>query len=62
MRNAAKGAVLKRITAVALVHIAAHGCQETGEIALAPNPERTSQIPKEEDWILKMSDVQAVRV
>ena len=48
-RNAAKGAVLKRITAVALVHIAAHGCQETGEIALAPNPERTSQIPKEED-------------
>ena len=46
----------------ALVHIAAHGCQEIGEIALAPNPERTSQIPKEEDYILKMSDVQAVRV
>ena len=61
-RNATKGAVLKRITTVALVHIAAHGCQDTGEIALAPNPERTSQIPKEEDWILKMSDVQAVGV
>jgi len=61
-RNATKGEVLKRITTVALVHIAAHGCQDTGEIALAPNPERTSQIPKEEDWILKMSDVQAVRV
>ena len=61
-KNATKGEVLKRITTVALVHIAAHGCQETGEIALAPNPERTYQIPKEEDYILKMSDVQAVRV
>ena len=61
-RNATKEEVVKRITTVALVHIAAHGCQETGEIALAPNPERTHQIPKEEDYILKMSDVQAVRV
>ena len=61
-RNATKREVLKRVTTVALVHIAAHGCQETGEIALAPNPERTSQIPKEEDHISKMSDVQAVRV
>ena len=61
-KNATKGEVLKRITTVALVHIAAHGCQETGEIALAPNPERTYQIPKEEDYILKMSDVQAVRI
>ena len=54
--------MLKRITSVALVHIAAHGRQETGEIVLAPNPERASKIPKEEDFILKMSDVQAVRV
>ena len=61
-RSATKGEVLKRITTVSLVHIAAHGCQETGEIALAPNPERTSQIPKKEDYILTMSDVQAVRV
>ena len=61
-RNATKGEVLKRISTVSLVHIAAHGCQETGEIALAPNPERTSPIPKAEDYILKMSDVQAVRV
>ena len=61
-RNATKGEVLKRITTVSLVHIAAHGCQETGEIALAPKPERTSPIPKAEDYILKMSDVQAVHV
>ena len=61
-QNATKGEVLKRITSVALVHIAAHGCEETGEIALAPNPGRASQIPEEEDYILKMSDVQAVRL
>ena len=61
-RNATKGEVLKRISSVALVHIAAHGCQETGEIALAPNPNRVSQIPKQDEFILTMSDVQAVRV
>ena len=61
-KNATKGEVLKRITSVALVHIAAHGRQETGEIVLAPNPERASKIPKGEDFILKMSDLQAVRV
>ena len=61
-KNATKGEVLKRMTSVALVHIAAHGRQETGEIVLAPNPERASKIPKGEDFILKMSDVQAVRV
>ena len=61
-RNATKGEVVKRITTVSLVHIAAHGCQETGEIALAPNPERTSPIPKTEDYMLTMSDIQAVRV
>ena len=44
------------------MHIAAHGRQETGEIALAPNPGRKSKCPEEEDYILKMSDVQAVRL
>lgn len=58
-RKATKGEVLKRITSVAMVHIAAHGCQDTGEIALAPNPDRASEISREEDFILKVSDVQA---
>ena len=61
-KNATKAEVLKSMKSVALVHIAAHGCQETGEIALVPNTERKSQIPKEEDFILKMSDVAAVRL
>ena len=37
--EATKNRVLERITSVALVHIAAHGRKETGEIALAPNAE-----------------------
>ena len=59
-KRATKSEVLKCMKSVALVHIAAHGCQETGEIALAPNTERNSPIPKEEDFILKMSDVQRI--
>ena len=71
--EATKNKVLGRITSVALVHIAAHGRAETGEIALAPNAGWESdprilksrlkvKIPKEEYYILKMSDVQAVRL
>ena len=35
--NATKDEVLRQLPAVALIHIAAHGRMETGEIALAPN-------------------------
>ena len=59
-RDATKDEVLERLTSVALVHIAAHGCAQSGEIVLAPNPGRTSQIPTKQDYILTMSDVQAV--
>ena len=61
-KNATKADVLKRMKSVALIHIAAHGDAEFGEIALAPNPERTSKIPKKEDYMLSLSDVQAVRL
>ena len=72
--EATKEEVLKRITSAALVHIAAHGRKETGEIALAPNPgwekhydgnsrsKARNKGPKEEDYMLKMSDVQAVKL
>ena len=59
-RNATKAEVLKRMKSVALIHIAAHGDSKFGEIALAPNPERASHIPKKEDFMLTMSDVRAV--
>ena len=61
---ATKQEVLKRIESVALVHIAAHGKKETGEIALAPNPgwQSKNPTPMEEDYILKMSDIQAAEL
>ena len=52
-RRATKDAVLRQLDSVALVHIAAHGKMETGEIALAPD----SKI----DFILTMKDVKHVR-
>ena len=61
-KNATKAEVLKRMKSVALIHIAAHGDDGSGEIALAPNPERASEIPEEEDYMLSLSDVQAVRL
>ena len=57
---ATKCEVLKQICSVAVVHIAAHGCMETGEIALSPNPERKSQTLAEEDYMLTMADVMSV--
>ena len=56
-KQATKDEVLRRISSVALVHIAAHGKMETGEIALAPNTTRSSPIPDKEDYLLTMKDV-----
>ena len=61
-KAATKGEVLKRMTSVGLVHIAAHGRGETGEIALALNPGLTSEFPEEKDFMLNMSDVQGVHL
>ena len=55
--KASKGEVLKRLSTVALVHIAAHGGVETGEIILAPNSARESHHPEEKDFLLTMADV-----
>ena len=56
-KHATKDRVLTRISSVALVHIAAHGKMETGEIALAPNTTRSSLNPAREDYLLTMKDV-----
>ena len=71
--KATKNKVLERIATAALVHIAAHGRAETGEIVLASNAEWENEpiiqksrskvnIPKEIYYMLKMSDVLAVRL
>ena len=61
-REATKAEVLKRIGSVAVVHIAAHGKIDTGEIALAPNPERKYRRPEEQDFRLTIPDVQAAKL
>ena len=61
-KEATKDEVLKRIASVALVHIAAHGDMKTGEIALAPNPSREHNDPEPKDYMLKMADVNAVKL
>ena len=59
--QATKEEVLRRITDVCLVHIAAHGDAERGEIACAPNPSSPKN-PTKEDYMLTMADVTKVRI
>ena len=57
--EATKKHVLQRIREVSLIHIAAHGDPERGEIALASSfPSRRS--PRKDDFILTMEDVAKV--
>ena len=55
-KNATKEQVLRGLNSVSLVHIAAHASAETGEIILSPNL-ASSKRPKEEDFLLTMTDV-----
>ena len=61
-KEATKGEVLERLPAAALIHIAAHGRMETGEIALAPNTTRASEVPAKEDFLLTMKDLTSSRI
>ena len=61
-RQATKAEVMRRMSSVGLIHIAAHGDELTGEIALSPNPGWISKFPQRKDYILKMSDVQAANL
>ena len=60
-KQATKEAVLQAIHAVSLIHFAAHGNAERGEIALAPR-QPTRGYPQEEDYLLTMSDISNVRL
>ena len=61
-KHATKAEVMKRMSSVGLIHIAAHGNEHTGEIALSPNPGWSSKFPQTKDYMLKMSDVQAANL
>ena len=60
-KQATKQAVLQRINSMSLIHFAAHGNAERGEIALAP-PCSNSGIPQEEEYLLTMTDISQVRL
>ena len=63
--RATKQAVLERISLVSLIHFAAHGDSERGEIALCPNipiPNSQNAIPPQEAYMLTMADVSRVKV
>ncbi|XP_078368932.1 tetratricopeptide repeat protein 28-like [Oculina patagonica] len=58
---ATKQAVLERLHSVSLIHFAAHGNAERGEIALSPL-RLTNRIPQEDDYLLTMSDISQVQL
>ncbi|PFX23434.1 Tetratricopeptide repeat protein 28 [Stylophora pistillata] len=59
--SATKQAVLEWISSVSLIHIAAHGSAERGEIALSPKLP-THGIPHEEDYLLTMADISQAKL
>ena len=59
--KATKQAVLQRIPSVSLIHFAAHGHAERGEIALAPQ-HPTNEAPCEKDYLLTMDDISQVQL
>ena len=60
-QHATKQAVLRSINSASLIHFAAHGNPDRGEIALAP-VRTTDDIPQEEDYLLTMADISQVRL
>ena len=59
-KDATKHAVLERMHSVSLIHFAAHGYEERGEIALSPiSPCGT---PHEVDYLLTMAEISQVRL
>ena len=61
-RQGTKAEMMKRISSVGVIHIAAFANKLTGEIVLSPNPGWTSRFPLEKDYILKMSEVQTANL
>jgi len=61
-QQATKEAVLQGMKSVALIHIAAHGDAERGEIALAPTFRVPNGIPQEGLYLLSMTDISKVQL
>ena len=59
-KDATKQAVLERMHSVSLIHFAAHGYEERGEIALSPIS--ACGTPHEVDYLLTMAEISQVRL
>ena len=60
-KQATKETVLKRMKSASLIHIAAHGDADRGDIALAPG-RHVTRTPQEEHFLLTMDDVSKVQL
>ena len=60
-KQATKKAVLKKMKSASLIHIAAHGDANRGDIALAPD-RHVTRPPQEEHFLLTMADVSKVQL
>ena len=60
-KQATKETILQSIHSVSLIHFAAHGDAERGEIVLAPPP-FIDRKPQEEDYLLTMADISQIRL
>ena len=60
-KKATKKTILQSIHSVGLIHFAAHGDAERGEIVLAPPP-LIDRKPQEEDYLLTMADISQIRL
>ena len=58
--DARKQTVLEKVPSVSLIHLAAHGDAERGEIALSPIS--SCGTPHEEDYLLTMAEISKVRL
>ena len=61
-QQATKEAVIQAMNSVALIHIAAHGDSERGEIALAPSFRIPNGIPQEDLYLLTMTDISKLQL
>ena len=59
--HATKQAVLERLHLVSLIHFAAHGNADRGEIALSPEG-CSNKTPEEEDYLVRISDIAQVQL
>ena len=60
-KKATKETILQSIHSVSLIHFAAHGDAERGEIVLA-SPPLIDRKPQEEDYLLTMADISQIRL